>query len=343
MNLTSNPHFRAISIFLAALITLLATPAPSILQAQDTGTWETLPTGDMPSHRHENAFTRIGDKFYLVGGRGERPVEIYDPATGKWKTGATPPLSMHHFQAVAYDEKLYVLGALNGGYPDETPISHVYIYDPDTDDWHQGPTIPPKYRRGAAGAVAYQGNIYLVAGIRNGHIDGHVRRLDRFNPETGQWKTLPKAPRYRDHFQAAIIDGKLYAAGGRRTSQATGEVFQLTIPEVDVYDFSTGEWTALHPSGDLPTERAGTTSVSVGKHLIVLGGESGTQQPAHAEVEAFNTETGEWESLAPLNQGRHGTQAVVHKGKIHIVAGSKTRGATEINSHEVYRIPKSLR
>lgn len=43
-----------------------------------------------------------------------------------------------------------------------------------------------------------------------------------------------------------------------------------------------------------------------------------------------------WEKLSPLQQGRHGTGAVVVDGKIYIVAGSGNRGGgPELNSIEV--------
>ena len=96
-------------------------------------------------------------------------------------------------------------------------------------------------RRGGAGAIAHNGLIYVVAGIQNGHTDGHVAWFDAFDPATGAWTQLPDAPRTRDHFQVAIVDDKLYAIGGRRSSAATGQTFELTVPEVDVYDFATGE------------------------------------------------------------------------------------------------------
>ncbi|MDR8390345.1 hypothetical protein NC796_04275 [Aliifodinibius sp. S!AR15-10] len=309
-------------------------------QAQSQEKWTTLSSDTEPHHRHENAYTKVGDKLYLLGGRGERPVDIYDPATGSWSTGATAPLPMHHFQAVTSDGKIYVMGAFTGGYPDEDPVPNVYIYDPETDSWTRGPKIPRP--RGAAASVVYNDKIFVVGGSQNGHIGGHVRWFDSFDPETGEWEQLAEIPRFRDHFQAAVIGGKLYAAGGRRTSQASGRVFQLTIPEVDVYDFETGEWNPLPPTGDLPTERAGTTAISVGNNLVVIGGESGTQSEAHSEVEAYNTETGKWQSLPQLNMGRHGTQAIVHDGKIYIAAGSKVRGAEEINTQEVLSIPSML-
>jgi N-acetylneuraminic acid mutarotase len=310
--------------------------------AEEASGWRTLATETKPTQRHENAYVRVGDKFYLVGGRGERPVEMFDPATGEWHTRATPPISLHHFQAVAYEGKIYVIGALSGGFPDEDPVANVYIYDPQADAWTKGPKIPADRRRGAAGAVAHDGQIYVVGGIQNGHLSGQVRWFDAFDPQTGEWTELANAPRRRDHFHAAVIDGKLYAAGGRRTSHATGEVFDLTIPEVDVYDFESESWRALGPSGDLPTERAGSTTTAVGRYLIVLGGESGAQGQAHAEVEAYDTRSGEWQSLPSLNQGRHGTQVVRHDGKLYLAAGSSVRGAREINSQEVLPVKSAL-
>lgn len=325
------------------LVPFLTTQAQqSEQQSAPSGKWTILSSSGEPMERHENAYAKIDNKFYLIGGRGERPVEIYDPANNSWSKGATPPLSMHHFQAVSHNGRIYVMGAFTGGFPDEKPIPNIYIYDPDTDTWTKGAKIPEDRRRGAAGAVVYNDKIYLIGGIRNGHIDGHVRWLDAFDPQTGEWQKLPDAPRQRDHFQAAIVDGKLYAVAGRRTSYATKQSFELTIPEVDVYDFSTGKWSILPPSGNLPTERAGTTAITVGDKLIVIGGESGSQEAAHSEAEIYNPDTGKWEALAPLNVGRHGTQAIVYEGRVYIAAGSRTRGATEINSQEVFNIPDKL-
>jgi hypothetical protein len=321
----------------AALLTGCAQQRVPVAEFSDgSGRWEMLPGGEQPTLRHENGYVRVGNRFYLVGGRGTRPVEIFDPVTGRWATGATPPVEMHHFQAVEYDGRIYVVGALTGGWPAEPPIPDVYVYDPASDRWSTGPSIPADRRRGAAGAVAHDGQIYVVAGIQNGHTDGHVAWLDAFDPRTGEWRRLADAPRARDHFHAAVIDGKLYAAGGRLSSAAPGEGFVHTIPEVDVYDLRSGTWSTLQASANLPTPRAGSSTGVLNGHLVVIGGESAAQQPGHAEVEALNPDTQRWITLAPLVQGRHGTQVVVHEGRMYIAAGSQTRGASEINSQEVF-------
>ena len=325
-------------------------PEPAPIASLEAGAWQMINSTNEPSLRHENAYVAIGDLFYLVGGRGDRPVEIYDPATQTWETGSTPPFQMHHFQAVAYDDKVYVMGAFTEGFPNEKPIPNIYIYDPATDEWSMGPEIPEDRRRGAAGVVVYNDHFYIVCGIQNGHMDGHVTWLDRYDPATDTWTQLADAPTARDHFHAAVLDGKLYAAGGRRSSHATGEVFQLTEKLVDVYDFATDTWTTLPTSGNLPTERAGTGAIAYNGHIVVLGGESGRRLPedgdegpptAHSEVEAYNPSTGTWTTLPPMIQGRHGTQAVVYNNQIFIAAGSRTLGGNEINSHEVYTIGDS--
>jgi N-acetylneuraminic acid mutarotase len=305
--------------------------------------WAPLPTAVSPvadaaaqiTKRHEHGYVKVGARFYLLGGRGINPVDIFDPATGTWRKGASSPVEMHHFQAVVVDGKIYVVGAMTGQYPKEPPLPNVYIYDPAADAWSVGPEIPAGRRRGGAGAVLHDGEIVVVAGITNGHYDGHVRWVDAFNPRTGHWRQLPDAPRARDHFHAAIIGDRIYAAAGRRSSAATNQTFDLTVPEVDVFDLRTNQWSTLPPTSNIPTQRAGAGAAVVDGRLIVLGGES-AQPLAHASVEALDPATSRWTPLKPLAMGRHATQAVVHDGRIYLASGSRTRGATEVDTQEIY-------
>lgn len=294
--------------------------------------WRTVETDSNPTARHECALVAAGGKLYLIGGRGIKPVEIYNPATNEWTTGAQTPIEIHHFQPVVFDGKIYVVGALTGPYPHETPVPSVLIYDPATDVWTEGPSVPVDRRRGAAGVAVRDGKIYVVSGIVDGHWAGHVPWLDEFDPKSGAWKPLPDAPRARDHFQAVAIGGRIYAAGGRRSSAKTKEVFQLTVGEVDIFDFATGKWTTAPRS--LPTQRAGNSAIVVGSRLVVLGGETGQEQ-AHAEVEALNTASGDWETLPALVRGRHGTGAAILDGWLYTAAGSGNRGGgPELNTLE---------
>jgi N-acetylneuraminic acid mutarotase len=319
----------ALSIFL-----LLASCATKKM----TSEWRPVVTVDKsePVARHEAAFVKVGDKMYLLGGRSIRPVSIYDPKSQRWTTGAMPPIEIHHFQPVVYDNKIYILGAFTGGYPGETPIENIMIYDPANDTWSKGPEIPAERRRGAAGVSIYEDKIFMSCGIKNGHIDDHKQWLDSYDPKTNTWAILSDAPRPRDHFQSAVAEGKLYVMGGRR-SNAPDNVFNLTIGEVDVYDFASNKWETL--PNNMPTLRAGTMAVKVNDEILVIGGESGTQELAHSEVEALDIHEHTWRSWPPLIQGRHGTSAVLSDGNICLASGCGKRGGTpELTTMECFTV-----
>lgn len=296
-------------------------------QSQDSeNEWETIKTDGLPLARHENSFVAVDSNFYLLGGRGIKPISIYNVETNIWTEGAAPNIEIHHFQGVAYNNKVYVIGAMTGKYPYEKPLANMLVYDPATDTWETGPEIPEERRRGSCGVVIDGDSVYMISGIVDGHNSTHVPWVDRYDFTTKKWTVLADAPRARDHFQAAIRHGKIYAAGGRTSSFATKQTFELTVPEIDIYDIESDTWTTLDERRNIPTERAGTTTVLYEDQLLVIGGESSSQQSAHDHVEALNLSTLEWSKLNSLNRGRHGTQGIIHEGAIYIVAGSGNRG-----------------
>lgn len=299
--------------------------------------WSTLNPKNSCTERHECATAAFGDRLYLLGGRGMKPVEVYDPNSNTWEKKSMAPLEMHHFQAVPYGDKIYVIGAFTGGYPHETPVSHVYIYEPSSDKWTKGHEIPENRRRGSAGVVVHQDKFYIVGGIEDGHWADNRDYLDEYDPKTGKWTTLQDMPRVRDHFQAVVVDGKLYAVGGRKSFAKEGYGFELTYGEVDVYDFKDNKWETLSEDQNLPTQRAGNSTVNYKKGFIVVGGESSNQVPAHNEVEYFEHGKG-WSMLNRLERGRHGMQVVPIAGKYYVAAGCGDRGGSpELTSIEVMK------
>jgi hypothetical protein len=299
--------------------------------------WVTLDTSGKMEPRHDNGFISSEGIFYLLGGWGIQPVNIFDHETGEWREGMAPPVEMHHFQAIAFRGKIYVVGALTGTYPDEKPLENIYIYDPHEDNWTKGDPIPEDRRRGSSGALVYRGMFYMICGIVNGSPGSHTRWLDRYDPMTGEWKRLADAPHNRDHFHAAVIDGKIYAAGGRNTFGGPEETYDQTIPEVDVYDVKSNKWTTLPDSLNLPTQRAGCSATVLNDQLMVIGGESSSQEEAHREVEVYDVDHREWKRWPDLNQGRQGTQAFMCIGSVFIASGSSSRGGgPELSSIEEF-------
>ena len=293
------------------------------------GKWQTLDCVNAPTARHENGFVECQGKFYLIGGRGIKPTDEFDPATNTWRALSPPPIELHHFQPVAIDDTIYIIGAMTGGYPHETPVEHIYIYRPNDDTWAQGPVIPASRRRGSCGTMVDEGKIYLVCGIKDGHHSGGVNWFDCYDPAKDEWTILPDAPRIRDHFPVALIDNKLYVVGGRNTSVHTeadyAAFFGATIQEVDYYDFEQENWYLLE--NQLPVGTAAGGIANLNNKLLYFGGES-YQKAAHAETQCYDFASGAWQQLSPMQQGRHGSQAVVYDGAAYIVAGCGYRGGS---------------
>ncbi|MDP6931098.1 MAG: kelch repeat-containing protein, partial [Planctomycetota bacterium] len=83
------------------------------LSAQGLGYWKKMPSLQIP--RQEVGAAVIGGKIYVTGGlttsRGPTDtMEIFDPATGKWKAGKNIPTTLHHHGCCAVNGQLYLIG-----------------------------------------------------------------------------------------------------------------------------------------------------------------------------------------------------------------------------------------
>ncbi len=332
-------------VLISLLFIVFGATSCAVLETKSTPefAWELVDAEGIPTARHEAAAVEFKGKIYLLGGRRINHIDVYDPQTNQWTQKGKTPIELHHFQAVVVEEAIYLIGAMTGGWPAETPLDRVLIYYPETDTFENGPVIPKERRRGGAGAVYHNGKIYIVGGITNGHLDGYVNWLDSYDVKTGEWQVLPDAPHRRDHFQAAVTDGKLYAFAGRRSEQRANLPFEQTVYAGDVFDIEKGVWEEGTPKTNIPTRRAGNFATAIGNLIIVGGGESSEQIEAHEEIEVFNTERQEWSRWPDLVQGRHGTGFAIIDGYLYTVSGCAHRGGDpELSTIERLKIPEHL-
>ncbi|MGB3547435.1 MAG: malectin domain-containing carbohydrate-binding protein, partial [Saprospiraceae bacterium] len=294
--------------------------------------------------RHECSFVQAGDNFFLFGGReNSSTLDVYDYQSKTWSQGrADAPKAFNHFQAVEYDGLIWVIAAFqNNSFPNEMPAEFIWSYDPANDEWIQGPAIPAARRRGSAGLALHNDKFYVVGGNTIGHNGGYVNWFDVYDPADGSWTVLTDAPRQRDHFHVDIIDNKLYVAGGR-LSGGPGGTFAPLIAEVDVYDFATASWSSLPAAQNLPTPRASASAAAFNNKLFVIGGEIGKDlsgnniNDAQSVTESYDPTTQTWSTEDDLIQKRHGTQAIVSGGGIHVAAGSPQQGGGSIKKMEFY-------
>ena len=219
-------------------------------------------------------------------------------------------VALDHIQGVVVGKRLYYIGGLRQ-FP-QPAVDTVYIYDPATDRFSRGASMPRP--RGAGGVAAYGGKIYYAGGLHDGEA---VPWLDVYDPASDTWLQLRDMPRARDHFQAVVVSGKLYAIGGRDGRQGR------EIAENDAYTIASGNWQSdLAP---LPTLRGGYAAAALGRSIYVIGGE--TLSTALNTVEAYDTRSDTWRTLEPVPTGRHGIEAAVCNGGLYIAAGGLLAGA----------------
>lgn len=294
--------------------------------------------------RHENSFVQAGNQFYLMGGReNAKTIDIYDYTSDTWTSLVdSAPFEFNHFQAVEYQGFIWVIGAFkDNNYPIEAPAENVWAFNPANEEWIEGPQIPISRRRGSAGLVVYNDKFYIIAGNNDGHDGGYLALFDEYDPATGVWTALDDAPRARDHFAAVVIGDKLYVSGGR-LSGGPGGTFGPTIPEVDVYDFSGSSWSTLPSGQNIPTPRGGASAVSFNDKLIVIGGETEVAGPSLTTTEEYNPNTQTWQTLAGLNNPRHGTQAIVSGQGIFILGGSPAQGGGNQKNMEYFGVDSPI-
>jgi N-acetylneuraminic acid mutarotase len=146
-------------------------------------------------YESEKAFETAGRRLEADARQALRSVEAYDPATDTWSERAPMPEGRHAMgAALGADGRIYVIG---GAVSYSNPIASrsVFVYDPKTDRWEEGPRLG-QARFHHAVAVDPSGRIYAVGGIENHRFfsrrgTASVEVLNTFQPSPKPAAALP--------------------------------------------------------------------------------------------------------------------------------------------------------
>ncbi|MBJ7880687.1 Kelch repeat-containing protein [Gelidibacter salicanalis] len=301
--------------------------------------WTTISTETACTARHECGFVSHQDQLYLIGGRGIKPIDVFNVVTQNWIALENTPFEVHHITPLSVIGSIYIVGGFTGNYPNETPLTHVFKVNPEANSWEAVLEIPSQRRRGAAGVTVYKDKIYIANGITEGHTKGTTFMFDVYDPKQNTWTILPDAPTIRDHSSAAVVDNKLVVLGGRNTSYHEADNFEAFFgkvnPTVDYFEFSTEKWSTYE--AELPAPSAGGGCVVLNDKIVFIGGET-ENKAANTQAYVFDSVSETWSQMPSLQVGRHGTNAVVHNNQIYMAAGCGNQGGSpELNSIEVFK------
>ncbi|MBI4265749.1 MAG: Ig-like domain repeat protein, partial [Acidobacteria bacterium] len=227
----------------------------------------------------------IGNKLYVAGGQpwpqvsGEniniKKLQIYDATTNQWSEGVSMPAGVGGMASAVYDGKLYVAGGRNAS--NSANIANLYIYDSSTQTWRAGASMSTA--RQGAGAAFLDGRMYVVGG-HNGSV---LATVEAYDPSAGPlgsdglllgaWTTKAPLQTARWGVTAAVVDGTLYAVGGKDASAnlAVVEVYDPTAGPLGSDGLPIGAWTVVDP---MPAAHFMAAADVIDDVLYVAGGQT---------------------------------------------------------------------
>jgi N-acetylneuraminic acid mutarotase len=231
------------------------------------------------------------------------------PEVGGWSLG-TPLIDPISEQSVVeLDGRVYIIG----GYPgDRIPVSSVRIFDSATGNWQPGPPVPIELHHAMSAAV--NGRIYLIGGEFQGAGTGlpaiFLNSVYELDPAAGVWTARAAMPTARSGGGAAVVDGKIYVAGGRPPGGS----------DFAVYDPALDQWTVLP---NLPTQRNHLGMGAIDGKVYVAGGRfgGGFNSERTDALEIYDPATNTWTSGARLLSPRGGVASVEANGCLFVIGG----------------------
>src|SRR5262249_22998617 len=133
------------------------------------------------------------------------------------------------------------------------------------DTWIAQAAMPPGTERGASAVMVLGTRIYVAGGLRG----ASVGDFSAYDTATDRWESLPPMPGPRDLLVGGVVQGIVFAVGGR------GPAGRLT-GKVDAFDPNARTWSMRKA---MPTGRAGCAAGVIGDRIIVAGGEGNRGRP----------------------------------------------------------------
>jgi N-acetylneuraminic acid mutarotase len=139
-------------------------------------------------------------------------------------------------------------------------------------------------------------------------------------PGQGEWTIPIRLTTDRSEIGAALINGKVYVAGGNALGRQDSPLFQEL-------DLATGRWRDLAP---MPRGSSHLIMATLNGKIYVAGGFTANvhRNPLDQFIE-YDPATNQWRALAPLSSPRGAVGLVAVNGMVHAI-GSGAFGAQRL-------------
>ena len=168
-----------------------------------------------------------------------------------------------------------------------------------------------KFPRGGLSTAVVDGKIYAIGGItRVGGLPQTLLTVEVYDPATNKWTERAAMPTKRFSLSTAVVNGKIYAIGGR--------TFNLYFSSVEVYDPKADKWTK---KSHMPGKRSDLSASVVNGKIYVIGGGRVAGDAGLARVDAYDPATDTWTQKTDIPTARVAVSIAVVNGKIYAIGG----------------------
>jgi N-acetylneuraminic acid mutarotase len=306
----------------------------------------------------------VGAYAWYVRGVGIRPV-LVSQREFTWDIRAPMPHHRTEVTATALGGRIYVMGGFDGF---ARTTATVQIYDPQTDVWAVGLSLPQAVHHAMAATLGER--LYLIGGL----IGPRLAATDRaFVFDGTAWRPIASLPEPVGAGGIAVLEGRIHVVGGKGSRAdvaahyaydptrdrwerraplpaardhlaaavldgrlyATGGRLEGSISQnlnrVDVYDPRTDTWREGPP---LVHARSGHAAVALGPWIVVFGGEEPGRTIAPVELLVLDR----WTAPTRLPTPRHGLGAAAVGSAIYVLSGGKRPALSVSGANEALTV-----
>ena len=255
---------------------------------------------------------------YTSGSQSTASCEMYDLATGTWRsTGTMTTARRRHAALLLQTGRVLVVGGADSGADCE-------VYDPLTGTWaavgdmitlRRNPVLVPL----TDGRVLAAGG-YVLAGYAS------TATCEIYTPSTGLWSSTGAMTQPRTQHTATLLpDGRVFVAGGQTEFEAG-----TNLNSCEIFDPSagTGTWTATAFS--MAEARQSHTATLLDNGRVLL---AGGLHIFDRSSEIFDPATGAFATTAGLSTRHDGAvSALLSDGRVLLTAGTNSMASEAWNS-----------
>jgi len=258
--------------------------------------------GTSPGARSSHAIAIVGQKLYAFGGefKPRVPVDnklyVFDLDDQSWSvsdaTGDIPPPRVGVTMA-AVNDIVYVFGGRDAEHKE---LNELYSFDTTSKKWaliSHGDCGPA--HRSYHSTAADDRHVYVFGGCGVG---GRLNDLWAYDVLGQKWIQFPSPSetlKGRGGPGLAVVQGKVWVVYGFAGKE---------MDDVHCFDLATKKWADMETIGEKPTARSVFSTASIGKYILIYGGEVDPSDLGHlgagkfsGEVYTLDTETLVWKKV----------------------------------------------